>query len=121
MDFALQATDYLIINDSDLGFIERGWAPRKQLIPFRLDDWIPDMKNRQRIIFLYPSGFPWRSLAKPLQPAFIQPNIQSVLCLELVPSDLKARVLFPDRGERIHLKKYIFGWNLNDNIVPAKV
>jgi len=26
MDFALPATDYLIINDSDLGFIERGWA-----------------------------------------------------------------------------------------------
>lgn len=44
--FSFPATEFLIINDSDLGFIGGGGGPRKQLISFRLDDWIPDMKKR---------------------------------------------------------------------------
>jgi hypothetical protein len=36
MDFALPATDYLIINDSDLGFIERGQGPSKAINSFQV-------------------------------------------------------------------------------------
>jgi len=78
------------------------------------------MKNRQRIIFLYPSGFLWRSLAKPLQSAFIQPSIHSCPLFGISAFRFQSQGIVSRLELKNLFKNKTFILKLNDNIFPAE-